>query len=97
MSTVEQKKKKRPGAAQGATSKRCDPKAVEEFDYSGQHVEFEALSRPARRALITQGILTPRDLSRFSLAEVRKFHGIGPASFPILKRILKRHGLGFRG
>jgi len=54
------------------------------------------LSAPARRALENNGILTPDKLSQHSEKEILKFHGLGPASLPILKNALKQAGLSFR-
>lgn len=75
---------------------RCDPKAVAEFDYSALDPVFAELSRPAQRALLTNGIRTPKELARNTLDEVLKFHGIGASSVPILKRALRANGLKFR-
>lgn len=77
-------------------SKLCNPKAVAEFDYSGLSPDFQKLSKPAQRALLNNKIRTPKDLSRHSLDEIKSFHGLGPASFPILRAALKKHGLSFK-
>lgn len=74
----------------------CDPKAVEEFDYSGLSPEFAKLSKPAQRALVNRGILTPRQLSRLTKDEVLGLHGVGPSAVPVLQGVLKKYGLGFR-
>ncbi|HJF34346.1 MAG TPA: RNA polymerase alpha subunit C-terminal domain-containing protein [Sporosarcina psychrophila] len=54
------------------------------------------LSAPARRALEQQGITTLQQLSTFSEKEILQFHGIGPASLPILKTYLDENGLLFK-
>ncbi len=77
-------------------SRRKTVRAVEEFDYSGLSPEFSKLSRPAQRALINNGIRTPKQLSRISTAELFGFHGIGPSSIPILLAVLKKNRLAFR-
>ncbi|HUR64706.1 MAG TPA: DNA-directed RNA polymerase subunit alpha C-terminal domain-containing protein [Chitinophagaceae bacterium] len=54
------------------------------------------LSAPARRALESAGMKTEKQLSKFSEEEILKLHGMGKASLPILKRVLKTKRLGFR-
>ena len=53
------------------------------------------LSAPARRALEHHGITTLQQLFTFSEKEILKFHGIGPASLPILRASLEESGLLF--
>jgi len=53
------------------------------------------LSSPARNALIHEGITTPEKLSEFTEKEILSIHGIGPASMPTLKTVLKEKGLQF--
>ena len=48
------------------------------------------VSAPARRALVAAGISNERDLCEFTLAELRKMHGIGPAALKILQPHLKQ-------
>jgi hypothetical protein len=36
------------------------------------------LAKPAQRALLSQGISILNDLSRFTKAEIKALHGIGP-------------------
>lgn len=74
---------------------RCDRKAVERFNYTGLAPEFFPLAKPARRALLTNGIRTPADLARRTLEEVSEFHGIGPSAVLVLRRALRKHGLRF--
>jgi DNA-directed RNA polymerase alpha subunit len=57
---------------------------------------FDRLSAPARRALIHAGIKTVKKLSMVTEKEVLKLHGMGPASIPTLKAILKENGLFFK-
>lgn len=54
------------------------------------------LSRPAGKALEYHGIITLQQLSKFSEKEILKFHGIGPASLPILRAALKEEGFSFK-
>ena len=53
-------------------------------------------SGPARRALENNGINTVRKLSKFSEKEILKLHGMGSASIPQLRSVLKEKGLSFR-
>jgi DNA-directed RNA polymerase alpha subunit len=54
------------------------------------------LSAPARRALENRGIKTVKQLSKLSEAEILELHGMGKASIPLLKKVLKEKGLSFR-
>lgn len=54
------------------------------------------LSAPARRALEHHGITTLLQLSVYSEKEILQYHGIGPASLPILRASLEESGLSFR-
>ena len=51
---------------------------------------------PARRALENAGIKTVEQLSSKSEKEILKLHGMGPASLPKLRAILKSNGLSFK-
>jgi hypothetical protein len=57
---------------------------------------FSALGAPARRALENNGIKTPEKLATYSEKEILKFHGLGPSSTPILRKLLKEKKLSFR-
>jgi len=57
---------------------------------------FSALGGPARRALENNGIKSPEELAGFSEKEILKFHGLGPSSMPILRKLLKEKKLSFR-
>jgi hypothetical protein len=54
------------------------------------------LSAPAQRALAASGVRDLEDLTRFSEAEVKKWHGIGPNAMEQLRRALQEQGLSFR-
>jgi len=54
------------------------------------------LSAPARRALEHHGIITLQQLATHSEKEILQFHGIGPASLPILRASLEESGLSFK-
>lgn len=72
------------------------PEKMKDFDYSGLSPDFHRMSKPAQRALVRAGIKTPKQLAKKTLKEVAKLHGMGPASFPALKAVLKKHGLQFK-
>lgn len=55
------------------------------------------LSSPARSALVHEGIDTLQKLSKYSEKEILKIHGIGPASLPVMRNLLKEEGLSFKG
>lgn len=54
------------------------------------------LSSPARNALVHEGIDTLHKLSKYTEKEILKFHGIGPASLPVMRSFLKEEGLSFK-
>lgn len=54
------------------------------------------LSRPARRALKAAGVLTMRDLARFSRRELLALHGFGPKGLDALHEELARQGVQLR-
>lgn len=74
----------------------CNPDQVRTFDYGRLSEALRTLSKPAQRALVNNGIYTPRDLARWTRTELAALHGIGPSSFPKLEQILKSQGLAFR-
>lgn len=73
-----------------------DTEKFSPFDYTQLSPDFSKLSRPAKRALIDNGIFTPMDLSRRTLKEVSELHGIGPSAIPILREALHNSGLRFK-
>jgi hypothetical protein len=57
----------------------------------------ERLAQPARRALAAQGIEHLEQLTKFSEAEVKKWHGIGPNALNQLRLALEARSLSFAG
>lgn len=53
------------------------------------------LSAPATRALENNKLTTLKRLSGFSEKEILKYHEVGPATIPVLKKALKSVGLSF--
>jgi hypothetical protein len=53
------------------------------------------LAQPALRALKGAGITTLEELSKFSEAEIKYLHGIGPNALTNLKSALSHRGLSF--
>jgi DNA-directed RNA polymerase alpha subunit len=50
------------------------------------------MSAPARRALELEGITTLKELAKYTESELLKFHGMGRASIPRLRKALKEIG-----
>jgi hypothetical protein len=55
----------------------------------------EKLSQPAQRALAGAGIRSLKQLTKFSEAEIKQLHGIGPNAMEKLHSALKAKGLSF--
>lgn len=53
------------------------------------------LSQPAQRALAGAGIKNLKQLTKFSEAEIKKLHGIGPNAINQLRAALAAKGLSF--
>lgn len=54
------------------------------------------LAAPARRALENSGIITLKQLSKFTEEEILKLHGMGKASIPKLRTALAEKGFSFK-
>jgi len=54
------------------------------------------LSAPALRALLNAKIISLKDLSKHTEAEILELHGMGPGSIPKLRAALKAKGLRFK-
>jgi hypothetical protein len=57
---------------------------------------FPGLGAPAKRALANAGVDSLKKLSSYSEKEVLKWHGLGPSSIPVLKKLLAEKGLSFK-
>lgn len=57
---------------------------------------LSTLSAPARRALERENITTLEQLTSWSEKELAKLHGIGPSSFPKLRKLMDEIGLKFK-
>jgi hypothetical protein len=53
------------------------------------------LAQPAQRALASAGIENLEQLSRYSEAEIRRLHGIGPNALGKLSQALNARGMSF--
>ena len=53
------------------------------------------LAKPAQRALAGTGIQRLEQLTKFSEAEIKQLHGIGPNALSQLRRALAEKGLSF--
>lgn len=54
------------------------------------------LSKPARRALLAEKIDSYQKLAACTEGEIAALHGIGPKSYPVMRKALKEAGLAFR-
>ncbi len=57
--------------------------------------DLPKLAAPARRALANAGIHSLAQLTKFSEADVKQLHGIGPNALEALRRTLTENGLSF--
>jgi uncharacterized protein YdhG (YjbR/CyaY superfamily) len=54
---------------------------------------FHILSRPAQRALIREGLLSPSAVASKTKEQLLKLHGLGPSSLPKIQSVLKARKL----
>ena len=57
--------------------------------------DLPKLAAPAQRALANAGIHSLVQLTKFSEADVKQLHGIGPNALEALRRALTENGLSF--
>ncbi|HET9588503.1 MAG TPA: hypothetical protein VFO91_06910 [Anaerolineales bacterium] len=57
--------------------------------------DLPRLAQPAQRALASAGIRKLAQLTRFSEAEIKELHGIGPNALAAIRRALADQGLSF--
>ena len=57
---------------------------------------FPGLGAPAKRALANAGVDSLKKLSSYSEKEALKWHGLGPSSIPVLKKLLAEKRLSFK-
>ena len=57
---------------------------------------FVKLSAPATRALKSIGVNSVQELSTFTEPEILALHGMGKASLPAMRAVLKEHNLSFK-
>ena len=57
--------------------------------------DLPKLSAPAQRALAGAGIQNLQQLAKFSEAQIKKLHGIGPNALEEMRKALKAKGLSF--
>lgn len=60
-----------------------------------QQSDLPKLSAPAQRALAGAGIRNLKDLTKFSEAQIKKLHGIGPNALKALRGAMKANGISF--
>jgi len=62
-----------------------------------QKSDLPNIGQPAHRALAAAGVQKLRQLTKFSEAEVKQWHGVGPKAILLLRRALAEKGLSFAG
>ena len=67
---------------------------IQQYNDQESNLPLE-LAQPARRALAGAGIQRLEQLTKFSEAEVKQWHGIGPNALNQLRRALSARGLSF--
>jgi hypothetical protein len=67
---------------------------IKQHDQRKSELPIE-LAQPARRALTAAGIRQLKQLTKFTEAEVKQLHGIGPNALDQLRRALQARGLSF--
>lgn len=70
-------------------SSDCPVCPVCESEKKPQSGLLSKVGAPARRALAAAGITDENDLRMFTLVELQKLHGIGPAALRILQPFVK--------
>ena len=58
--------------------------------------DLPKISAPAQRALASAGIQRLEDLTRFTEAEIKKLHGMGPNALGKLRQAMDEKGLSFK-
>lgn len=62
-----------------------------------QESDLPKLANPARRALAAAGIQRLEQLTKFSEAQIKQWHGIGPNALAKLRQALAAKGMSFAG
>jgi DNA-directed RNA polymerase alpha subunit len=74
---------------------RLDGRSRTKKKTNSKEGDFPKLGAPAERALAAAEIKTLKQLSRFSEAEIKELHGIGPNALGKLHQALAEKGLSF--
>ena len=77
-------------------SSDCPTCPVCEEERKAEAEVFASLSAPARRAMENNGITSLSQLAYYREKEILRFHGLGKASIPTLKKLLSDNGLSFK-
>lgn len=62
---------------------------------NAQESDLPKLAAPAQRALVGAHIQNLKQLTKYSEAEIKELHGIGPNALKELRRALAAKGLSF--
>jgi len=60
-----------------------------------QNNDLPKLAAPAQRALAGAGIQNLQQLTKFSEAQIKELHGIGPNALKALREAMKANGISF--
>ena len=77
--------------------KNVTPKNQVSSTSSSQESDLPKLAQPAQRALAAAGIQRLEQLTKFSEAEIKQLHGMGPNALGKLRQALADKGLSFVG
>jgi len=67
---------------------------IQQYDEQESNLPIE-LAQPAQRALAAAGIQRLEQLTKFSAAEVKQWHGTGPNALNQLRRAISARDLSF--
>ena len=75
--------------------KKVTPRTRTDNSSDQQESDLPKLGAPAHWALAAAGIKSLEQLTRFSEAEIKQLHGIGPNALAKLRQVLAARGLSF--
>ncbi len=83
--------------ADGEILSACERVSPEDFTRpkSQTPIALPKLAAPAQRALAAAGVTRLAQLSAFTEAEVKAWHGIGPNALKALRQAMRAKGLSF--
>ena len=58
--------------------------------------DLPKLASPAQRALANANVMSLKDLSKFTEAQIADLHGMGPNAMKTIKRAMKEKAISFK-